>query len=165
MAADVQNAVIGSLSDQAAASTAAVTEQAWVAAFSSIAQALADMPAATAALTSSASALAQAELPAGALYVTAEDAQEAVDAFAAQSSLTGILANGAAAFEELLSAVAQAWDVSQLTFASSGSTVQAKGGDLVLAAVGVESLSDGANATALCRLAWRCQPRMAGVRL
>jgi len=144
MTADMSNADIGSTSDQGAAGAAAATEQAWLAAFTSIAAALNALPTTTTALTAAAAAVAQIELPAGARYLTADDAQQAVGTLLEQGDLTEGLADGTAAFETLLAAVAQAWNVSQITFAAAGSTMQATGGDLVLAAAGAETLSDGA---------------------
>ncbi|WCM18705.1 hypothetical protein NDK50_14810 [Paraburkholderia bryophila] len=144
MAADTSNAAIGSAPDQGAAADAASTEQSWLTAFTYLAATLNSMPDASNALSTAAASLEQIKLPAGARYLTEGDAQEAAFLLGNQSELTQALAQGTAAFETLLAAVAQAWDVTKITFAAAGSAVQAAGGDLVLAAAGTESLSDGA---------------------
>ncbi|MEW6346969.1 MAG: calcium-binding protein [Pseudomonadota bacterium] len=144
MAADTSNAAIGSDQDQGAAADAASTEQSWLTAFTYLASTLNSIPDATQVLSTSATDLEQIVLPSGAHYLTEADAQSAAFLLGNQSNLTTALAQGTAAFETLLAAVAQAWDVTKITFAAAGSNVQAAGGDLVLAATGAETLSDGA---------------------
>lgn len=143
MAADISNATIGSPQDQGAAADAASTEQSWLTAFTYLASTLNSIPNATQALNTSAADLEQIVLPSGVHYLTADDAQRAAFLLGNQSELTQALAQGTAAFETLLAAVAQAWNVSKLTYAAAGSTVQAAGGDLVLAAAGAETLREG----------------------
>jgi hypothetical protein len=144
MAADMGNAALGSASDIGAAASAVATEQAWLTAFTYLATTLNWLPAAQQALNTAEAVLPEIELPAGAHYLTTADAQEAVGLLSEQSQLTQSLAQGTAAFETLLAAVAQAWNVSQMTIASPGTSVQALGGDLVLAAAGAETIRDGA---------------------
>ncbi|QYD71682.1 calcium-binding protein [Paraburkholderia edwinii] len=144
MAADTGNAALGSASDIGAAASAVATEQAWLTAFTYLATTLNWLPAAQQALDTAEAVLPEIELPAGAHYLTTADAQEAVGLLSEQSQLTQSLAQGTAAFETLLAAVAQAWNVSQMTIASPGTSVQALGGDLVLAAAGAETVRDGA---------------------
>ncbi|MEN2470076.1 calcium-binding protein [Burkholderia sp. GS2Y] len=143
MSANMQNAALGSASDVGAMASAAVTEQSWRSALTSVSVAWGAMTRATADLTSSGAAVSALQLPAGALYIDDQDVQEAIDAAISQNHLVEIQANGAAAFETLLGAIAQAWNVSQVTYAGTGSSVQAAGGDLVLVAAGTESISDG----------------------
>ena len=143
--ADVEDAQVGSPADQAATTATNITEAAWQQAFTNLVNVSAQLQAPVAQLSNAQTQLNYALLPSKHyFYTTKLDATDLVDAFNDEKASVQALTFGAAALGTLLAAVAKAWNVSTVTLAAAGQTVQAAGGDLIVAASGATSLADGA---------------------
>ncbi|MDR3424329.1 MAG: hypothetical protein P4L50_01750 [Anaerolineaceae bacterium] len=81
-------------------------------------------------------------------YATNEDALQAEYSFSEQQEAAQALVSGESAFQELLSAVGQAWNASSVVLATTtGQATTVTGGSLVVAAQGTETLIDGTSAS------------------
>jgi hypothetical protein len=140
IAANVQDAAIGSSTDVLAASTAAKSEAAWGQALQDVAwaetmfQTAATQASAAQQLLDWLNAYPTSGNGITEHYLTYSDAITAEVAFNIQQKTAEAFSDGETAFENLLSAIAVAWNVSEVTFALDGANLTAAGGDLVVAA-------------------------------
>ena len=88
----------------------------------------------------------------GTEYATSEDALQAAYAFAEQSAAAKALAEGEAAFQSLLTAVAQAWNVTSTMLATSGTICPLSGNEVIVAGAGSETVTDSSSPNTYCIL-------------
>jgi len=124
--ANIENAVLGSADDVAAAKDAATTEGAWQPAFARLVQADTALQNASSALGTAQSFVQSTVLANGTKFATTADAKEAEDAAAEQKASAEALAIGEVALQSLLKAAAVAWDLSQATLVEGGQTITAQ---------------------------------------
>lgn len=150
--ANVENTAIGSTDDAAAVKAAGQAEVSWQKVFNDMIGAAAGLQSSTAATTASQVSVNSLVLPAGVLYASTSDAREAADAIAEQKQALNGLAIGQVADQALMSAIATAWGVNGVDFATNATNLHIAGNDLVVAS-GNSTVIDGAQASTYAILA------------
>lgn len=145
--ANTENALIGSDDDTAAWNAASLTEVAWHNAFTNMALVPSTLQSATNSLMQ-AKTVVDTMVTAvgnGGQFLTQYDAKEASDAAEEHAVSAQALAVAQAVYQSLLVAAAQSWNATQAKIVMNGENFTAVGGDLIIAAAGTETLSDGAS--------------------